>query len=737
MGVVMQQNAAGEKEAVPGANVYWLNTSIATTTGTNGVFMIERIPDQDSLVVSFVGMRSDTLIVTDNKNVQVLLQPDNVLDEVTVEGWKPATGIDHARGINTVVMGEKELFKAACCNLSESFETNPSVDVAFTDAITGTKQIQMLGLSGPNTMISIENMPGVRGLASSQGIQLIPGTWINSIEVTKGVGSVVNGYESIAGQINVEMKKPQDSEKLYLNGYLSQSGRSEANLNYTFIPAKKWASTLLLHASTRPFEMDSNNDSFLDFPVGSQLNAINRWVYNSGTGVLGQFGVKILKDTKQGGQNGFSVEDKFTTNRYGFEINTDRTEAWGKLGYQFKGKPYKSVGLQLSAVKHNHDSYYGFYQHDASEESGYVNLIYQSIIGSTNHKFKTGLSYLYDSYKEDLLSYSTPIALSDNDNVLQLTPSINFNRKENVPGAFIEYTYSYLDKISIIAGVRVDEHNLYGTVFTPRLHTKFDLSKTTTVRLSAGKGTRLASLISENSGVLASSRQIVFSNLTSDYAYGFRPDVAWNYGLNLSQDFMVNYRPGSFTFDYFYTDFTSQAVLDFDKSVDEANFFGLSGKSNSKSLQLQADYQLMRRFDVRVAYRWLDVKTDYLNGMLARPLIAQHRAFMNLAYATRNKWTFDFTIQWIGKQRVPDTSENPEEYRLPAYSPEYVLMNAQVSKELNKWSVYLGVENISNYTLKSPIIASKDPFGPYFDSSLVWGPIFGRMAYVGFRYRLK
>lgn len=297
--------------------------------------MIDRAEGFDKLVISFTGLISDTVTVTNQTNVKVELK-SGTLREVTVEGWKPATGIDQTRGINTSVMLEKELFKAACCNLSESFETNPSVDVAFTDALTGTRQIQMLGLSGPNTMISIENMPGVRGLASSQGIQLIPGTWINSIEVTKGVGPVVNGYESIAGQINVELKKPEESDKLYVNGYFNQSRRSELNVNATLMAGKKWATTFLLHGSARPVMMDQNNDSFLDFPTGNQINVINRWVFNSGTGWLGQFGIKVLRDDKLGGQVGFMPMDKFSMMKYGLEINTNRTELWENLDINFR-----------------------------------------------------------------------------------------------------------------------------------------------------------------------------------------------------------------------------------------------------------------------------------------------------------------------------------------------------------------------------------------------------------------
>lgn len=733
LGLVVELNDRGVEEPIPGANVIWLGTSVATTTGDNGVFMINRMAGADKLVISFVGYRPDTVTITDQKNVKVTLVSNQVLEEVTIQGWRSSTRMDVTNPINTSVMTEKELFKAACCNLSESFETNPSVDVAFTDAITGTRQIQMLGLSGPNTLISIENMPGVRGLSASQGIQFIPGTWINSIQVTKGTGSVINGYESIAGQINVEMKKPQESEKLYLNGYVNQSARSELNFNYTVHTGEKWATTILLHGSTRPLEMDENDDSFLDFPTGSQVNVINRWVYNSGNGWLGQVGVKILSDDKQGGQLNFNpAEDKFTTNRYGFEINTKRYEWWGKLGYQFKDKPYQSVGLQLSALTHDHESYYGFNVHNANEKSAYANLIYQSIIGNTSHKFKTGVSFLYDDYNESL-AVENGISLDG-----LAVDRVSFDRAEVVPGAFFEYSYDDLQKFSLIAGVRVDQHNLFGTIFTPRLHVKYDLTPTTSIRASAGKGTRVANIIAENTGVLASSRSFVFSNLTSSKGYGFRPDEAWNYGLSLSQDFTLDYRAGSVQVDYFFTDFKNQVVLDMDNTAREARFFGLTGKSYSHSLQFQVDYELIRRFDLRLAYRWLKVETDYTEGLLARPLIPQHRAFMNLAYETKSAWKFDYTIQWIGRQRLPDTSQNLSENQRGNWSDDYLLMNAQITKDLGtKWSVYLGVENLGDFKLKHPIVAASDPFGSQFDTSMVWGPIFGRMAYAGFRFRIK
>lgn len=727
VGLVVEKGPTGVDQPLPGANVYWLGTTRGTTTKDNGVFLIEKLAGDQRLVVSYVGYTPDTLDITNQTNVKVELKSDQVLDEVTVEGWRSTSRIDHSRNINVVVMDEKELFKAACCNLSESFETNPSVDVSFTDAITGTRQIQMLGLAGPNTMISLENMPGVRGLASSQGIQFIPGTWINSIEVTKGVGSVVNGYESIAGQINVEMKKPQESDKLYLNGYVNNSGRSEMNLIASAQTSKKWATTVLLHGSIRPWEMDQNDDMFLDFPTGTQVNLVNRWVYNSGKGWLGQMSFKYLNDDKQGGQIGYNRDlDQFTTQRYGLEIATERAEFTGKLGYQFREKPYQSVGFQFNTTWHDHQSYYGFNVHNATEKSVYGNLIWQSVIGNTSHKYKAGLSFLYDDYAEELGRADFSV------------PPLDLGRTEVVPGAFVEYSYDNLKNFSMIAGARVDYHNLFGTLFNPRLHLRYNLTETTTLRGSAGRGTRVANIISENTGFLASSRTVRFRNAQTDAAYGFVPDKAWNFGANVAQEFTLDYRPGTISVDYFYTDFENQVVVDYDTRVNEVNFYPLAGKSFSHSFQAQVDYQLARRFDLRVAYRMVDVQTDYMVGRLSRPLIPKDRVFANLAYRTKSNWSFDYTVQRVGSQRIPNTAANPVDHQLPSFSDAYWMMNGQITKDFGSdWSVYVGIENATNFRLKDPIIGAHDPFSAYFDSSMVWGPIFGRMWYGGFRYRIK
>jgi outer membrane receptor protein involved in Fe transport len=718
-GHVFENKPDGTTEPLVGANVYWLNTTIGTVTDIKGHFALSAIDETSQLVVSYVGYVADTIDTKGKSHFQVVLNSSQVLDDVVVQGSKATTVINTLEGINTITMTEDELFKAACCNLSESFETNPSVDVSFTDAVTGTKQIQMLGLSGPNTMIGIENMPGIRGLSSNVGLSFIPGTWIQSIQVTKGVGSVVNGYESIAGQINVEMKKPQDSEKLFLNIYGNQSGRTEMNLNFTKLVGEKWGTTVLLHGSARPYEHDQNTDGFLDFPTTSQLNFVNRWLYKGTGNVMGQFGVKVMTDHKLGGQVDYDAdEDRGTMNAYGLEINTKRYEAWGKLGYLNKAKPYQSIGLQVSATRHEQEAYFGLTDYDATQNTLYGNLIYQSIIGTTQHKFKTGMSLLYEQYDEQL-------TIGD------------FAREEVVPGAFVEYTYTFLDKFTMIAGLRADHNNLFGTFITPRLHTRYAIAENTTLRASVGRGQRTANVLAENISLLATSRQIRFANQQSEKGYGFEPNSAWNFGLNLTQDLRINYRPATLQVDFYRTSFKDQVVIDLD-TPGEVTFMGLTGQSYSNSLQVELNYELARRFDVRLAYRWIDVQTDYAAGLNSKPLIAKNRAFINLAYKTKNRWAFDLTTQWVGAQRLPNTSSSPEAYQLASYSPDYALMNAQITKSFDKgWDVYFGGENLGNYKQDNPIVSVNEPFGQYFDTSMIYAPIFGRMIYAGVRFKIE
>jgi outer membrane receptor for ferrienterochelin and colicins len=718
-GVVLLEDKKGKMSPLEGATIRVKTHDHATNTDSLGVFQLSgRIPTD--LIISYVGLKTDTIQITSASEISVILKNSHSsnLDQVVVTYRNPSTYISALSTMNTLNMGSRELTKAACCNLSESFETSPSVDVSYTDAVMGIKQIQLLGLSGNYTQISTENIPEIRGLAGTYGMTFIPGPWIEGIQVTKGTGSVANGYESIAGQINIEEKKPDKADPVFVNAYTNTLGRQEATANLAKKINDKWSTALLTHADGVFTKNDQNRDGWLDIPLGGQVNILNRWRYADTKGLFSQFVVKVLTDHRQAGQDDFNPSsDKFTTNQYGVGMDLQQYAFSGKLGYVFPQEVYKSIGFMFSAVDYTNHSYYGLNRYDAKQHSIYANLIYQSIIGSTIHKFRIGLSFVNDHFNETYISR-------------------NFNRNEIVPGAFIEYTFTPGPKFSAIGGFRLDYHNEYGFIPTPRLNLKYDFSDKTILRFSAGSGFRVANIFAENTGLLVSSRQYNILNPSRNYAYGLNPEKAWNFGLNFTRQFLLFNKKGSIILDAYRTDFKNQVVVDEDENPQQILFYNLQGKSYSNSLQAEMDYEPIKRLEIRIAYRWLDVKTDYHGQFLEKPLVAKSRAFINLAYESENHWKIDFTTQWIGSKRLPNTSTNPVNDQLGNYSPAYIQMSAQLSKQIGKkWDVYVGVENGTNFTQKNLFIDGNHPFGPYFDGSIVWGPVNGRIGYLGLRFR--
>ncbi len=448
-------------------------------------------------------------------------------------------------------------------------------------------------------------------------------------------------------------------------------------------------------------KLDFNKDGFRDLPTGNLFTVLNRWSFDNAKGLISQFGIKILNDERTGGQLNYNAStDKFTTNNYGLAINTKRIESFGKLGYVFPQKKYKSIGLQLSAFDHNQNSYFGFTNYDAHQQNFYSNLIYQSIINTTIHKFRTGLSFVYDKYDEQF-----------NTN--------NYKRTEITPGAFFEYTYTPSTKFDLVAGIREDHNNLYGWFATPRLNVRYEPVKGTNIRVSVGRGQRTANIFAENNGVFVSSRTVDIISSSAKGAYGLQPEVAWNKGISIDQKFRLFNRAASLGLNFYRNDFTNQVVVDLEDAR-QIKFYNLHGKSYSNSFQTEVNFIPVQKLDVRLAYRLFDVKTTYSSGLLQKPLTAQNRAFANLAYET-NGWKFDYTVSYSGRKRLPSTEINPTQYQRPSYSSSFVVMNAQVTKSLGKknaFDIYAGAENLTNYYQHDAIIAAGEPFSDYFDASL-------------------
>ncbi|WP_439553529.1 TonB-dependent receptor plug domain-containing protein [Flavobacterium macrobrachii] len=647
------------------------------------------------------------------------------LEEVQVKATQKGLKKSLKGTANTTLVTSKELLKAACCNLAESFETNPSIDVNFSDALTGTKQIKMLGLTSPYIMITEENVPSVRGASQAFGLSFTPGTWVDNIQITKGAGSVVNGYESISGQINTELLKPMNDIPFFLNAYGSTDSRFELNTHFNKKLSDKWATSLFVHGNARVSKNDMNNDGFLDNPLGKQINVANRWQYaNAETGWVSFFNFRFMKDEKQTGELNFDKDKhKFTTTFWGSEINSERFDFTSKVGYVWKEMPFQSIGFQNAFTNHNQQSYFGLNQYDIKQQSYYSNLIFNSIISNTMHKFSTGLNFMYDKYSEYINTFDV-------------------GRIDNSVGAFFEYTFDNNDKLSYVLGGRMDYHNRLGAFFTPRFHLKYNAFENSVFRISAGRGKRAANIFAENQNLFASSRTISIMG-TKGEVYGLNPEIAWNYGVSFTQKFKLFSKSADVTVDFYRTDFQNQVVIDVMQSPQELLFYDLQGKSFANSLQIDFNIELIKHFNLRTAYKYFDISTDYLSGSYQRPLQAKQRFFANLEYETHIKdkgqqWKFDYTFNWLGKQQLPNTATNPESDRLPNFSPSFGVMNAQITRTFSStFEMYVGGENIGNYRQSKAVLGSDNPFGPNFDTSIVYAPVFGQMYYAGLRFKIK
>jgi outer membrane receptor for ferrienterochelin and colicins len=698
---------------LPGASIVWAGTTTGTSTNVAGYFIIKRVKQTNKLVISFVGYKSDTITIgPDETYIKYPLRQQNEMNEIIVSGKAIGTHINKMDPILTVNITGAELRKAACCNLSESFETNASVDVSYADAATGAKQIQLLGLAGNYTQILTENIPAVYGLASAYGLNYIPGPWMESIQVAKGTSSVRNGYESIAGQINVEYKKPATSEKVYMNGFISDAGRQEVNANTSVILNKNLSTVLMAHAENQGGTKDHNRDGFRDEPDVKQYHIFNRWDYMTQAFTF-RTGFKYLEEERIGGQISYKPEAPDTwSDGFGINIKSKRIEGFTKIGVLFPRDRSMTIGWIQNITYHNQNSFFGQRQYDGTQKSYYTNLLYQWNPLLSKHTLDAGLSYKYDIYEEHL-------------NTLPL------NRKESVPGMFMQYTYADTSDITIVAGIRADHHNLFGTLITPRLHIRYVIGPKLTLRVSTGKGYRYGNVLAENTFLLASSRDMII-------ATNLRIEEAWNSGLSLTGNIPLFGKELKISSEFFHTNFVNQIITDLDADVNEVRFYNLQGKSYSNVMQIEASGQFVEGLDLLAAWRWNDVKMTIDGSLRSKPLSSRYKGLFTASYLTHlRKWQCDYTLQINGPGRVPSTSSNPEQYMRPDSFKAFTVMNAQVTRNFRKWHIYAGVENLLDFRQHMPVIAAEDPFGDYFDSSLIWGPVHGRKIYAGFRFILN
>lgn len=700
--------------SLPGVNVYWAGSEIGTASDENGKFELFKPSKYNQLVFSFVGYESDTLeIIKTDQEIRLVMNAAKVLDEVQIIRRSVGTYIDRLNPILTENITGAELCKAACCNLAESFETNASVDAYYSNAVTGAKQIRLLGLDGTYVQLLTENIPSLRGLATPYGLGYIPGAWMEAIQISKGTASVKNGYESIAGQINVEYLKPQTADKFFINALVNNAGKREMNAVGSAILNNNLSTLFLAHVENNAQVDDYQGDGFLDHPFLRQYNLLNRWYYGTDHFHL-HVGFKALIENRTTGQIDFQRgQERDIDQPYGIGIDTDRYEGFLKMGYTLNNDRNANFGTIFSLSNHRQDAFFGIRDYSGEQLNYYMNLMFQTDIFNASNTLTTGYSLNYDDYVEYL-----------NQN--------EYLRSELVQGVFTEYVYKHDDDFILQAGLRLDYHNLYGLLFTPRIHARYSFAEHTIFRVSAGKGYRTPNVLAENNHFLANSRTIII-------APDLMQEEAWNFGLNMTKYFSVGPRQLTANIEAYRTSFVNQIIVDLDSSVDEVSFYNLDGESFANNYQIELAYEIIRGLDARTAFRYSDVQFSLKGGALVeKPLMSRYKGLITLSYATPlKKWQFDLTSQFNGPGRIPSTSSNPAEYQMAESFDPYTIIHAQVTKYFKTWNLYVGVENLTNFTQEHPVLAADQPFGSYFDGSLIWGPLHGRKIYVGFRFGIS
>lgn len=748
-----------ENNPMPGASVYWADTNVGTAASIDGKFRIHRVKGYDLLVASFLGYENDTLRVDNTASqIKLTLRQGVELETVVVEGNLNGNYIRHDGILKGETISFAGLCKMACCNLAESFENSASVTVGYSDAISGARQIKMLGLAGTYTQILDENRAIMRGLSAPYGLSYTPGMWLNSIQVSKGISSVTAGHEAITGQINLEHRKPTDDERLFLNLYFDSELKPEVNLSSAIpVTADKRLSTVILaHGSMDTKSYDHNHDGFRDLPLSRQFDIANRWLYQAENGMQVRWGVKYINDYRLGGQMGYKKKMKQEMLDWANDPNADHSTGEGIYGSEVKNEEvnaYFKLGMPVGKSVFDKDeqdemrsNFAVVVDFDHFNENAYFGAT--NDYGGRQNMLNANAMYVhYFTYRSSLISGVSASSRWVNENLFSRTflnnpwtdSSMISHRNESEIGAYTEYTYTIKDKLSVVAGLRYD-YNFYFRkhLITPRAHLKWNITPTTVLRGSVGMGYRPTDVITDNIGILATGRNIIFRN--GYKRYFDRMEEALTAGGSLTQTIStINHHDMTISFDYFRTQLFHSVIADQEYSANEIHIYDTKGKSFTNTYQVDLTWTPIERFDIFATFRWTDSKytidrPDGTRELVERPLVGQFKTLLNLQYATRmRKWTFDVTAQLNGRSRIPTQTGNLADSK---YSPIYPMFYAQVSRRIKHWDIYIGCENIGNYMQKDPIVAAATPYTPEFNSSLVWGPLMGRKFYIGVRFNL-
>jgi len=715
-GKVNYRRANGSLEPLPFAQIYHLEKKQLLTADADGRFTLD-LDATATLVATYVGYTKDTLVVTpDITSAEFYLSGENEVSQAVVTARQE--GISKMKPIKTEIISSAGLCKMACCALASSFENSSSVTVGYADAITGAKQIKLLGLSGTYTQLLDENRPTMRGLAAPFGLSFIPGQWLESIQISKGPTSVTNGIEAITGQINLEQRKPTDETPLFVQAYIGSDAMVEANIASALQIGDRWSTITQAHVGSTFASMDHNRDNFRDDPQNLQLSISNRWLYYAPSGLQVRFGARYINDDRLGGQmnarkdNGWNLDNKI----WGSRIQNRNFNGYAKVGMPITSEGNSNVAMILDYTHHELDGFWGLKDYTGRQDNFFANLLYSHEFND-HHKMELGVTFNTDNYRETLVN----IGYDRN----------NFDHIESYIAAFGEYTFTLEDKLTFVGGLNFEYNWIHGFKFVPRGSFKYSFTDAIVLRLVGGRGCRCSNFLTDNLGIFSASRLIkVAENLDP-------MEDAWTVGANMTFYLPFGYEPENtyLSFDFFRNDFKKQVIVDQEVEYGYTNIYNLNGPSYTNTYQVDFNVEPIERFNIVATFKYTDAKVTMAGqGLKERLMTSRFKGVLNLQYATRmSKWIFDFTAQINGPMRLPYFAYDA--WKMD-YSPVYPTLYAQVTRKFKGFDVYVGGENLTNFKQKNPIIDATDPFSKKFNAGCVWGPLTGIKVYAGVRYTL-
>ena len=743
-GYVFYQNPNGKTEPLPFAQIYHMEREKLIETDANGEFTL-RLTARATLIATYVGYTRDTVVVEPGTaEAKFYLSGENDLDESKVTAMQST--LPKMKPIRTEVITAAGLCKMACCALAESFENSASVTVGYADAVTGARQIKLLGLSGTYTQMLDENRPVMRGIASPFGMSFVPGQWLESIQIAKGPSSVINGLEAITGQINMEHRKPTDETPLFVQVYGSSDKMFETNIASAIQFNEKWSMINMAHVGGTASKMDHNQDGFRDEPEDLQLNFTSRWLYYAPSGMQIRFGGRFLNDDRLGGQMNATKDNNanLANNIWGSNIKNRGINGYFKIGVPLNEENTANIALVADFNHHQFDSFFGMKLYNAKQNSAFANLIYQNEINET-HKVEFGATWQFDDINQ---YYATTFSSGRED----------LSRRENAISGFGEYTLTPGDNFTFVGGLNLQYNSLHGWLFAPRANIRWAAADWVILRALGGRGYRTANLLTDNLGILSTGKGFYAPASTVNGYYEEKPwshldllEDAWTWGANVTfyLPFGAEDTETYLSFDYFHNDFNKQVIVDPELVPYNIAFYNLDGKSFTNTYQVDFSVNPLERFNITTTFRYTDAKVTLMNqGLVERPMTSRFKGVLNMQFATAmNIWTFDFTAQLNGPMRLPKYAA--EVWGMET-SPVFPMLYAQVTRKFKGIDVYVGAENILGYRQHHAIICADDPFfmkpvdagwgapraSEVFDASNVWGPLMGRKFYIGLRYTL-